>query len=918
MNPKYGWNWVVGGQWSYSDPNTTINFDNTNPIIPTYSNTYSVNNPAGVNVASISDANGNLLFYTNGAEIFDSNNNLVYDTVNNPAYLYGDPGAWHGVTIMPDLYTTDEYYIFTVGPLGYYSQFYAQGCTNLDDPRFSQPTVQGRQLYYSKIKIIGSTPVATQLNVLIGASSSTGATPSGCLQGKGYVTAITLVPANNPNDFWIVVRPAGNVSGGPAPWESYLVSNSTIGTAVTSPCSNFFDDAIRDGQIKVNAQYDKIAFAVGTVLSPTNIDVLTLYDFDNTTGQLTNETILFTGLVEYRVTDVTKSHNTLVSISNRTNPTTGLRQNQGFDIKGCEFSNTGDYLYISVGFESTSGYGNISPYQGILQIDITGLSLSTWVVGVANGIVTIPPSQALYYSIPNNPAGYGLGGLQRGPDGSIYFTEFNLIYRIRTLDIRMDNTSNFILEINQDYSTDTNYSIGFNLPNSPMGLLIGETPAVPEAIKLIPCCDASSPIVIPVYNSFPIIDGTNADDVYAIEGLSNYVNCWKAEYTLDPITYVGPPITISDVFSSAFKCEECQAAYAGCNTVYYNLIDCCTGLPVTDPNGDVYYFKYDIPILPAVGVFPTNYPPPIAINELINSSAVTIIEGCFTLNELRANNIPPYYLDWVINVSSVVTSVSCDVCVDCAKCFRLTNCVTNTSFVSDTPELLNYVGQSVTLVGYPNSYLVTIEYAGCGFGGLDVVIGTPYPGGCDVSDPCYVFTNCADPTDYFVTYRTDVATFLNYIVTVAEKPGKCFKITKGTNCRNYPAINFLDIFTLGSLQTSCADCRGCYKLTNCGSTNPTEVIYVSDPSYGQYLNQYIVLANKAECYLVEKDDECLGNSTNVPEVLTSFVSCVLCQYAINYGKNPIDPSTLIQPGPYKPKYGKKPKCGVTKPDCNNT
>ena len=72
MNPKYGWNWVIGGAYTNTFPNTYMNFDSSNPIIPTYAVTQAVNYEA-VNTASISDANGNLLFYTNGDKIYDRN-----------------------------------------------------------------------------------------------------------------------------------------------------------------------------------------------------------------------------------------------------------------------------------------------------------------------------------------------------------------------------------------------------------------------------------------------------------------------------------------------------------------------------------------------------------------------------------------------------------------------------------------------------------------------------------------------------------------------------------------------------------------------------------------------------------------------------------------------------------------------------
>ena len=90
----------------------------------------------------------------------------------------------------------------------------------------------------------------------------------------------------------------------------------------------------------------------------------------------------------------------------------------------------------------------------------------------------------------------------------------------------------------------------------------------------------------------------------------------------------------------------------------------------------------------------------------------------------------------------------------------------------------------------------------------------------------------------------------------------------------------------------------------------------ADPAYGQFVNQYVIFDNRPACFLVEKDTTCQGTIGTTP-IVANFISCILCTYALN-GGDPIDPKSLIHPGTYKPKYGKKPKCGVTKPDCNNT
>jgi gliding motility-associated-like protein len=58
--------------------------------------------------ASISDAAGKLLFYTDGVNIWDSNGARL-----NTTNLNGDPSSTQSATIVPDPNTTDQYFVFT-------------------------------------------------------------------------------------------------------------------------------------------------------------------------------------------------------------------------------------------------------------------------------------------------------------------------------------------------------------------------------------------------------------------------------------------------------------------------------------------------------------------------------------------------------------------------------------------------------------------------------------------------------------------------------------------------------------------------------------------------------------------------------------------------------------------------------------
>ena len=59
---------------------------------------------------SISDKDGNLLFYTNGEEVYDKNN----DIMSGGTGLHGDESSTQSAIIVPKPNDPNIYYIFTV------------------------------------------------------------------------------------------------------------------------------------------------------------------------------------------------------------------------------------------------------------------------------------------------------------------------------------------------------------------------------------------------------------------------------------------------------------------------------------------------------------------------------------------------------------------------------------------------------------------------------------------------------------------------------------------------------------------------------------------------------------------------------------------------------------------------------------
>ncbi|CAN5259570.1 hypothetical protein BH09BAC5_BH09BAC5_27950 [soil metagenome] len=88
---------------------SSINFSSGNPIV----GTSAITSTSLECSSTISDVNGNLLFYTDGNSVWDKNSVLM----PNGTGLMGHYSASQGVLITPDPSSTNRYYIFTTGAI---------------------------------------------------------------------------------------------------------------------------------------------------------------------------------------------------------------------------------------------------------------------------------------------------------------------------------------------------------------------------------------------------------------------------------------------------------------------------------------------------------------------------------------------------------------------------------------------------------------------------------------------------------------------------------------------------------------------------------------------------------------------------------------------------------------------------------
>src|ERR1700756_37919 len=213
-----------------------INFSSGSPVVVTNG---ALNTAEGC--SAISDAAGNLLFYTDGVKVWDKTNTQM----PNGSGLLGDPSTTQSALIIPNPGNANLYYIFTL------------------------PAEGGGNFCYSVVDMT--------LN-----------------SGKGDITIKNTVLKANPtekltavyhcngHDIWVSMHEWGTNA-----FYAYLVTNSGVGTPVVSNVGPVHTDV--HGQMKFNTSGTKIACARDTVITATPLPgtgkgLLDVFNFNNTTG----------------------------------------------------------------------------------------------------------------------------------------------------------------------------------------------------------------------------------------------------------------------------------------------------------------------------------------------------------------------------------------------------------------------------------------------------------------------------------------------------------------------------------------------------------------------------------------------------------------------------------------------------------
>ncbi|WP_350292612.1 T9SS type B sorting domain-containing protein [uncultured Croceitalea sp.] len=197
--------------------------------------------------ATISDAMGNLLFYTNGFTVWDRNHNIM----PNGNFLGGDDSSTQSAIIVPNPGNPNIFYIFTTPAIFI-----------IGDPG----------LRYSEVDMTlngGLGDINATKNVLIHAP---------------VPEKVTAIEHANGNDIWVVTHHWGNDA-----FAAYLVTAAGLNTTPVISNTGFDMDyptvgseiSFAMGAIKISPDGTKLAIAH-------NMVGVELFDFDAATGQVSN------------------------------------------------------------------------------------------------------------------------------------------------------------------------------------------------------------------------------------------------------------------------------------------------------------------------------------------------------------------------------------------------------------------------------------------------------------------------------------------------------------------------------------------------------------------------------------------------------------------------------------------------------
>jgi gliding motility-associated-like protein len=296
--------------------------------------------------SSFSNADGNLLFYSDGTEVFNKNHNLMTYSDGNPANnLKGNPSSTQSGMIIPKPGSTSIYYLFTVG-----TDFVSPG--GIQNPGFNYYTIDMTK--NSGLGEITDGPInlAKDPNTNLDKSDD-------------WSEKVAAVKGFDCNVFWVLSFVKDT-------FYSYKVTDTGIDINDVVISKVNFSASDKRGYLQVSPNGEKIAFADYEAYTDRSGNLivngsLVLFDFDITSGKV------------------------------NLNPKTLISRFSGESPYGVAFSQQSTKLY-------TSSYdGNFK----VFQFDLENPDIPSSKKEIVNkngfrGALQLGPDGKIYASIPNS------------------------------------------------------------------------------------------------------------------------------------------------------------------------------------------------------------------------------------------------------------------------------------------------------------------------------------------------------------------------------------------------------------------------------------------------------------------------------------------------------------------------------------
>jgi hypothetical protein len=200
--------------------------------------------------ASISDASGNLLFYTDGVKVWNSSNAPMASN------LLGNPSSTQSAIIVPDPANSKGYYVFTADGV-------SGGDNHLNGIHLDLSTLSWSPTQFSPWPL-PNTP--------------------GALNGFSPTEKVTAIQHANCIDYWVLtIVQSGDigVASGPGTFRLFLVDSSGISLFPATPMFPTVPTVGDLGYMKASPSGSRIA------ISDFENHIVLVYDFNKATGQIT-------------------------------------------------------------------------------------------------------------------------------------------------------------------------------------------------------------------------------------------------------------------------------------------------------------------------------------------------------------------------------------------------------------------------------------------------------------------------------------------------------------------------------------------------------------------------------------------------------------------------------------------------------